>query len=167
MENKIKENFNIEYLIGIFKNNIKLILGILFLVSFILLGRIYYDYKQNVKHKQISEKYIQAGIILASKNREKSKNIYKEIILSKNKFYSILSLNNIIENNLEENNNEILKFFEILENLNLNKEEKNLTKLKKAIFLISISREQDGKKLLKEIVSDDSLWKESALEISK
>ena len=167
MENKIKDNFNIEYLIGIFKNNIKLILGILFLVSFILLGGIYYDYKQNVKHKQISEKYIQAGIILASKNREKSKNIYKEIILSKNKFYSILSLNNIIENNLEENNNEILKFFEILENLNLNKEEKNLIKLKKAIFLISISREQDGKKLLKEIVSDDSLWKESALEISK
>ena len=167
MENKIKENFNIEYLIGIFKNNIKLILGILFLVSFILLGRIYYDYKQNVKHKKISEKYIEAGIILASKNREKSKNIYKEIILSKNKFYSILSLNNIIENNLEENNNEILKFFEILENLNLNKEEKNLIKLKKAIFLISISREQDGKKLLKEIVSDDSLWKESALEISK
>ena len=167
MENKIKENFNIEYLIGIFKDNIKLILGILFLVSFILLGGIYYDYKQNVKHKQISEKYIEAGIILASKNREKSKNIYKEIILSKNKFYSILSLNNIIENNLEENNNEILKFFEILENLNLNKEEKNLIKLKKAIFLISISREQDGKKLLKEIVSDDSLWKESALEISK
>jgi len=167
MENKIKENFNIEYLIGIFKNNIKLILGILFLVSFILLGGIYFDYKKNVKHKQISEKYIEAGIILASKNREKSKNIYKEIILSKNKFYSILSLNNIIENNLEENNNEILKFFEILENLNLNKEEKNLIKLKKAIFLISISREQDGKKLLKEIVSDDSLWKESALEISK
>ena len=167
MENKIKENFNIEYLIGIYKNNIKLILGILFLVSFILLGGIYYDYKQNVKHKKISEKYIEAGIILASKNREKSKNIYKEIILSKNKFYSILSLNNIIENNLEENNNEILKFFEILENLNLNKEEKNLIKLKKAIFLISISREQDGKKLLKEIVSDDSLWKESALEISK
>ena len=167
MENKIKENFNIEYLIGIFKNNIKLILGILFLVSFILLGGIYYDYKQNVKHKKISEKYIEAGIILASKNREKSKNIYKEIILSENKFYSILSLNNIIENNLEENNNEILKFFEILENLNLNKEEKNLIKLKKAIFLISISREQDGKKLLKEIVSDDSLWKESALEISK
>jgi|TARA_B100001093_G_scaffold223589_2_gene214240 predicted negative regulator of RcsB-dependent stress response len=167
MENKIKENFNIEYLIGIYKNNIKLILGILFLVSFILLGGIYFDYKKNVKHKQISEKYIEAGIILASKNREKSKNIYKEIILSKNKFYSILSLNNIIENNLEENNNEILKFFEILENLNLNKEEKNLIKLKKAIFLISISREQDGKKLLKEIVSDDSLWKESALEISK
>ncbi len=167
MENKIKENFNIEYLIGIFKNNIKLILGILFLVSFILLGGIYFDYKKNVKHKQISEKYIEAGIILASKNREKSKNIYKEIILSKNKFYSILSLNNIIENNLEENNNEILRFFEILENLNLNKEEKNLIKLKKAIFLISISREQDGKKLLKEIVSDDSLWKESALEISK
>ena len=167
MENKIKENFNIEYLIDIFKNNIKLILGILFLVSFILLGGIYFDYKKNVKHKQISEKYIEAGIILASKNREKSKNIYKEIILSKNKFYSILSLNNIIENNLEENNNEILRFFEILENLNLNKEEKNLIKLKKAIFLISISREQDGKKLLKEIVSDDSLWKESALEISK
>jgi predicted negative regulator of RcsB-dependent stress response len=167
MENKIRENFKIEDLIDIFKNNIKIILGMFFLILLILLGGIYFDYHQDIKHKQISEKYIEAGILLASKDKEASKNIYKEIILSKNKFYSILSLNSIIENDLEGNTNEILSFFEILENLNFKQEEKNLIKLKKAIFLISISREEDGNKLLKEIILDDSLWKESALEISK
>ena len=51
--------------------------------------------------------YITAGIYLLSKDYEKSKSIYKEIILSKNKFYSVLALNNIIENALEKDNEEI------------------------------------------------------------
>ena len=34
----------------------------------------------------ISEKFIEAGILLSSKNLENSKEIYEEIILSKNRF---------------------------------------------------------------------------------
>ena len=39
------------------------------------------------KMNLISEKYIQAGLYLSSNDKLKSKKIYKEIILSKNKFY--------------------------------------------------------------------------------
>ena len=104
---------------------------------------------------------------MSSKDNEKSKLIYKEIIFSKNKFYSILALNNIIENNLEENTNEILKFFEIIENINITTEQKNLVKLKKALYFKKISRDTEGDKLLKEIIADNSIWKEAAIEISK
>ena len=93
--------------------------------------------------------------------------IDKEIIFSKNKFYSILALNNIIENNLEENSDEILKLFEIIENINITTEQKNLVKLKKALYFKKISRDTDGNKLLKEIIADNSIWKEAAIEISK
>ena len=37
----------------------------------------------------ISEKYISTGLYLSTKDIEKSKNFYEEIILSKNKFYSV------------------------------------------------------------------------------
>ena len=50
----------------------------------------------------ISEKYIQAGLYLASKDEKKSKDLYEEVILSNNKFYSILALNTILENLLED-----------------------------------------------------------------
>ena len=85
--------------------------------------------------------------------------------MSKNKFYSPLALNNIIDNNLETNNEEIIRLFEILESINLEKERKNLVKLKKALFLLKISKDQEGNKLLNEIISDNSIWKNAAEEL--
>jgi hypothetical protein len=128
---------------------------------------IFLNYNQDKQNEKISEKYIKAGIYLLSKDKEKSKLIYKEIIFSKNKFYSILALNNIIENDLEENSDEILKFFKILENINITKEQKNLVKLKKALYFKKISRDTEGNRLLKEIIAENSIWKEAAIEISK
>ena len=37
-------------------------------------------------NKLISEKYVQAGLYLASNDKEKAKDYYNDIILSKNKF---------------------------------------------------------------------------------
>ena len=78
-----------------------------------------------------------------------------------------MALNNIIDNNLEKNKEEVLKFFDIVENTKIDKEQKNLVKLKKALYLIKISKDIEGKKLLNEIISDNSIWKETASEISK
>ena len=50
--------------------------------------------------------------------------------MSKNDFYSVLALNSLIENNLEENTEEVLGYFELIENLNLSKEKKILLFLK-------------------------------------
>ena len=42
------------------------------------------------KNSLIAEKYIKAGLYLAENKRDQSKNLYEEIILSKNKFYSMI-----------------------------------------------------------------------------
>ena len=150
-----------------FPSTLKLFLSFAFIIIAILSLIAFLSHYQTIQNNKISEKFIKAGIYLSSKDNEKSKSIYKEIILSKNKFYSILALNSIIENDLEKNNEEILKFFEIVENLNVTKEQKNLVKLKKALYFKKISRDLEGNKLLEEIIADNTIWKDAALEISK
>ena len=39
--------------------------------------------------------------------------------------------------------------------------------MKKALYLMKISKNDEGKKLLNEIISDNSIWKETASEVSK
>ena len=81
------------------KNKIKVFLSlsaILLIFIFLIIGNEINDRK----NKLISEKYIFAGVNLSLNKKEISKNIYEEIILSKNKFYSILALNKILENKL-------------------------------------------------------------------
>ena len=166
MENEEKIDF-FERVENFVKKNKNILLTILTLTIFIVIGVNYLNYYQKSKNEKISEKFVQAGIYLSLDKKEESKNIYEEIIISKNKFYSLLALNNIIDNDLEKNNEEVLKLFDIVENTKIDKEQKNLVKLKKALYLIKISKDSEGKKLLNEIISDNSIWKETASEISK
>ena len=166
MENETKINSS-EKIENFIKKNKNIILIIFTLIIFALVGISYFNYYQKSKNEKVSEKFVQAGIYLSLNQQEKSKKIYKEIITSKNKFYSLLALNSIIDNDLEQNNEEVLELFNIVENTRIEKEQKNLVKLKKALYLIKISRDNEGEKLLNEIISDDSIWKETASEISK
>ena len=168
MENKLIEQNKLIFKTKEFLNKRKRLFFIILLLSTAsLFGFIFLDVYFENQNKKISEKYIKAGIYLTSGNKKDSKTFYKEVIASKNKFYSLLALNNIIENNLEENNNEILKLFKTVENIQNEEEQLNLVKLKKSLYLIKISRKEEGDKLLKEIISSDSMWKETALEILK
>ena len=168
MENNITDKPDlVEKITNMVKKKKKLLLLIIFIIITILSIIFFFNYYQDNQNEKISEKYIKAGIYLSSEDREKSKIIYKEIILSKNKFYSILALNNIIENDLEQNSEEILKLFNIIENAKKEKERKNLIKLKKALYLIKISRPKEGNELLQEIISQNSIWRNIALELSK
>ena len=167
MEDEIIDKSNLtEKILSIFKEKKKILFIILFIIITIFSVIIFYNYYQGHKNEKISEKYIKAGIYLASKDKEQSKLLYKEIIISKNKFYSILALNNIIEHELEEDSGKILNFFKIVENIKADKEERNLIKLKKALYLMKISKDSEGKKLLKEIIKDNSIWKNTAIQIS-
>ena len=166
MENE-KEINSIEKIENFLRKNKNILLIILTLIIFVLIGVGYLNYYQKSKNEKVSEKFIQAGIYLSLNQQEKSKKIYKEIITSKNKFYSLLALNSIIDNDLEQNNEEVLELFNIVENTKIEKEQKNLVKLKKALYLIKISKDKEGEKLLNEIISDNSIWKETAFEISK
>ena len=166
MENE-KEINSLEKIENFVRKNKNILLIISTLIIFFLIGISYFNYYQQSKNEKVSEKFVQAGIYLSLNQQEKSKKIYKEIITSKNKFYSLLALNNIIDNDLEQNNEEVLELFNIVENTKIEKEQKNLVKLKKALYLIKISKDNEGEKLLNEITSDNSIWKETASEISK
>ena len=168
MEDKTIDKLNLtEKILNIFKEKRKPLFFILSIVIVILLLVIFFNYYQDKKNKEISEKYIKAGIYLSSQDKEKSKNLYKEIVLSKNQFYSFLALNSIIENNLEENSTNVLELFKSIENISIDSEQKNLIKFKKALYLIKISKAEEGNRLLNEIISSNSMWKEVALEASK
>ena len=73
---------------------------------------------------------------LTQNKESEAKNLLDEIILSENKFYSVLALNRIIEKNLINKNEKILEYFNILENLDFNEDELDLLKFKKALFLL-------------------------------
>ena len=112
----------------------------------------------------MSEKFIEAELYLTS-DKKKSIKIYKEIILSKNKFYSVLALNTILDKNLITDENEILNFFKVLEDKNKSNEQKDLLNFKKGLYLIKISKVQEGNKLLKDLVIQNSRLKPLAEEI--
>ena len=133
---------------------------ILIIISIFALN-MYYK-KQNLI---ISEKYITAGLNLNLNNKDKAKFALEEIIESKNKFYSILALNIIIEKNLEDNQNKILNYFTKLENLNISKQKKDLLTLKKALFLIKNNKNAEGQTLLENLIQNNSQLKNLAKEI--
>ena len=121
----------------------------------------------NVKKKNslIAEKYIQAGIYLANKKNADATLIFEEIIESKNKFYSILSLNTILEKKLLTDKEKILQLFVKIEKIIDTKEQKDLIKFKKALFLINNAELEQGKKLLQDIANSKSGLKFLAEEI--
>ena len=164
MESNNKINTNFIYKI---KEKRKILTFLLIFLILLITGIIYLNYLKVDQNNKISEKYITAGLYLSAKDKDKSKEIFKEIVLKKHKFYSLLALNRIMENKLINNNDELIDLFKIVEEIKLEKNQRDLIKLKKALFLLKISKDEDGKKLLNEIISENSKWKELALEISK
>jgi hypothetical protein len=164
LDNKIKFK---DRLLNFYKiNKVKIFIFILILIL-LLISLIFIKYKKERENILVSEKYIQAGIYLAANEINNAKETYIEILLSKNNFYSILALNTIIEKNLISNKDEILKYFEILEKLNVTKEQKNLIKFKKALYLIKESDTKNGNNLLKDLIDNNSSLKSIAEEIIK
>ncbi len=121
-------------------------------------------YKLN-KNELISEKFIQAKLLLQNENKSEANKILEEIIFSKNKFYSILALNTILERNLIEDRVKIIEYFKLLEKMNIEEEQRDLIVLKKALYLIKHSDKEKGYEILKEISNSDSPIKFLAKEI--
>ena len=76
-----------------------------------------------------------------------------------------MALNIIIEKKLITNGEKILKFFDIIEKIKISKEQKDLIKLKKALYLIDISKREAGKKILTDLINSESKFKEIAKDI--
>ena len=134
-----------------------LTLAIILIIFFTFL--IFLNYKNEKDNELVAENYIKAGIYLASNKKKDAIEIYDNIILGKNDFYSILSLNTILEKNLISDQKTIIKYFEILEEKISNKEQENLILLKKALYLIKIEDVQNGNNLLKSLAERDTILK--------
>ena len=148
------------------KNYIK-ILFIVFLVTLSLAILIFFQFNQKKKNNLISEEYLKASLMITSNEFEKSREILENIIFSKNKFYSNLALNLILEKKLEKDFNRIISYFEAVEKLSLSKDQYELLIFKKALYLMKSSKIEEGKKLLKNLANSKSNIKNLAINILK
>ena len=136
-------------------------LTILILLISIIFLQAYYEKKNN----QVSELFINAGILYTQDEKDGAKKIYEDILKSNNSFYSTLALNNILEKGLENNDDKILEYFDIIEKLQKNKEQKDILKFKKALFLLKKFKKEEAKIILNELVKSDSKIKNLAEDI--
>ena len=147
-------------LIDLLKKNFKLLLSLLILLFVIISILLWFDHSNKSKREKISEDFIQAKILLENQRNIKAHNILKNIIEKKDNIYSPLSLFLIIEKNLETDKATITNYFDkILDIGSIEKEDLNLLRLKKAIFISENSKEEDMLELLNPIINSDSVWK--------
>ena len=146
------------------ENKSKIILVIIFILLSIFSIISFNIYKLN-KNELISEKFVQAKLLLQNENKSDANKVFEEIIFSKNKFYSILALNTIIERNLIEDKIKIIEYFKFLEQMDIEEEQKDLLNFKKALFLIKYLDKEKGYKILEEISNSESSIKFLAKEI--
>ena len=138
------------------------IIFLLFVILIISITTIFIKQKKEKNNILIAEKYVQAVLNLSQSKEAEAKNLLDEIILSENKFYSILALNRIVEKNLIDNDEKILEYFSIVENFDLNEEDLDLLIYKKALFLLKTSKKKEGNELLEKLIKKDSKFKKLA-----
>ena len=131
------------------KNFKKLIILTIFLILILFSFFIYKDWQKKIEIN-LSEEYTQASILFKNKKNNESKELLENIINKKHKFYSPLALYFIIDNNLENERLKIISFFDTILSINsIDKENLNLIKIKKSIFLFS----EDNEKLILETLN--------------
>ena len=146
--------------IDLLKKNFKLLLSLLILSFVIISILLWFDHSNKSKREKISEDFIQAKILLENQRNIKAHNILKNIIEKKDNIYSPLSLFLIIEKNLETDKTTIINYFNQILNIgSIEKEDLNLLRLKKAIFISENSKEKDMLELLNPIINSNSVWK--------
>ena len=165
MEQKLDKIEFKDRLISIIKKNNKKIIIFFTIILIIIISTFILEIKNNNKNTIISEKYIQAGIQFTNNNKKKSKKLYEEIILSKNKFYSSLALNDILEKKLEVDDKKILNYFNIVERISHTKEKSDIIIFKKALYLMKNSNTGESKILLKNLIDKNSKLKLLAEEL--
>ena len=147
-----------------YDGNKKLIFLILSVLIITIASLNIYSYFKEREKILLSEKYINAKMYLKNGNKIKALNVLNEIIYSNDSTYSSLSLFEIVNENVETDDEKIIKLFEhVLENNKFDKETKNLIILKKAIFETNFTDEQKMLATIKPLINKETLWKAHAL----
>ena len=166
MSNEIlKKNF-LDTAVFFIKHNIKKII-VLSIITFVFFLVFLFYKNLNIKNDiKISEQYTQATIYIKQNKIYESKMLLESIINTEHKFYSPLALYLIVENNIEYDKLTIITFFDkIIKNKSIDKENLNLIKIKKAIYLIDLDKEDMVIETLNPIINSNSVWKKIAINL--
>ena len=162
-----KEN-KLKYLISAIKERPKLLIAIIVVLISLFSIFIINDLRVEKKNIKFSESFNQANILISNNKNKDAKKILINIVEGKHKFYSILALNTIIENNLLKNTNEIEIYFnKVISIKQEDKEINHLARLKKGLFLLSVN-ETEEKLILNTfnpIINSDSIWRNTAINL--
>ena len=149
-----------------FLNNKKKVIVIIAIILLLLFTYFFYeDYKKDQK-LQISEKYNSA--VISYNKDEPNASILEmiNIIELKDPAYSPLALYFLLDNNLLSNKEKVNEYFDIIINdVNTDKEIKNLVIFKKGLYNSESASEDELLKILYPIINSDNLWKSHALYI--
>ena len=161
----INSNTRNEKIRNFFVNNKRSLLLILLLIVGISIGYFAYsEYRENQKLK-ISNQY--NSIVteyLNNNNKEKTQNSLVDLIYKNDPTYAPLSLYFIIDNKLITEKSKInILFDNIIQEISLDKEIKNLIIYKKALYNADSSQENELLDILKPIINTKSIWKSEAL----
>ena len=142
-EETLKTENKLKIIQIIFKENIKYIFILTFVIILAAIASIYVKNNKEKNQVLVSEKFINAKILLEKKQNGKAKKILEELVDNKNSFYSPLSLSLIISNELEKSEENIINLFDKVLSINsLEKLELDLILYKKTIFLAKIGKDQ-------------------------
>ena len=166
MEQNVNNKIELkDKLISFYNTNKYKLFVIMGVLTIIFISFFFLKFNSEKKNSLVAEKYIKAGLYLSENKRDQSKNLYEEIILSKNKFYSVLALNSILEKDLISDENKILDYFLLVEKINKSEERGDLLIFKKALYFIKIGNIKEGNDLLKNLIDKESTLKILAQEI--
>ncbi len=142
----------------------KSIIYIFVTIIILIVSYFIYEEFETSKIKQISNKY---NLALIKYEKDNSYNVakdLKEIIELKDKTYSPLAFYFLLDNDIITSKSEINNYFDIIiEDLNLEKNFKELSILKKGIYNSDFIEENGLLTILNPIIKNDSIWKSHAL----
>ena len=160
----INSNTRNEKIRNFFVNNKKTLLTFVVIIITILFGYFAYEeYKEN-KKLEISDQYNSAVTKYSEENKKRTENLLTDLVYKNDPTYSPLSLYFIIDNKLITDKSKINDLFDnIIDEVSLDKEIKNLIIYKKALYNADSSEENELLDILKPITNSDSIWKAQAL----
>ena len=142
------------------KSNLKIIIIIIIIIALAGITYLIFDINNKNKKIKISERFIEAKILINEGDYKDSLVILDNLIMEKDNIYSPLSLFLIIDRNLEQDSKTLIKYFDsVLSIKKIDKEDLNLLKLKKAIFISESTKEKELLDLLNPIINSSSIWK--------
>jgi len=148
------------------KQNLKNLIILLIFIIIILFAFLFYKNLQGKNNIKLSEQYTQASILLKQKKIDESKLLLEGIIDKGHKFYSPLALYLMIDSSVEDDPLKIIIFFDKILKINsIDKENLNLIKIKKAIFLFNIDNEELIIKTLNPVINSNSAWRDMAINL--